>query len=350
MTRTSFSIAGRPLGPGHAPYVIAEMSGNHNGSLERARRLVKIAKDAGADAVKLQTYTADTITIRSTRPEFIVGDGLWKGRQLHDLYEEAHTPWAWHAELFAYAKEIGITIFSSPFDPTAVDLLTDLGAPAFKIASAEIVDFGLMEYVASKGKPVIVSTGMATDAEIGEAVTVLRQNGAKELLVLHCNSGYPTPLKDANLSRIPYLAEKFDVLVGFSDHTMGTLAASIATALGCAAFEKHFTTDRADGGIDSAFSLDAGELKEYCDGARDAFASIGRADVEVSASEAATRQFRRSLYFVKPLLAGETVTAAHVRSIRPANGLHTKHLKDLIGKKAKAAIEAGTPTDFALVE
>lgn len=349
MTRNTFAIDGREIGPGHAPYVIAEMSGNHNGSLERARQLIKIARDAGADAVKLQTYTPDTITIRSERPEFIVKDGLWKGRQLHDLYQEAHTPWEWHAELFAYSKELGITIFSSPFDTTAVDLLVDLGAPAFKIASAEIVDYALMEYVASKGKPVIVSSGMATDAEIGEAVDVLRTNGARDLLVLHCNSGYPTPLQDANLARIPFLAEKFDVQVGFSDHTVGTLAASIATALGCAAFEKHFTTDRADGGIDSAFSLDAGELKEYCDAARDAFASIGRADVEVSESELGTRQFRRSLYFVKGLNEGDVVSASHIRSIRPANGLHPKHLKALIGKKAKTAIAEGTPAAWDLV-
>lgn len=349
MSQAPFAIAGRMIGPGHAPYVIAEMSGNHNGSLERAKQLVQIARNAGADAVKLQTYTADTITIRSNRPEFIVQEGLWKGRQLHELYQEAHTPWEWHPELFEFAKKIGITIFSSPFDPTAVDMLEQLDAPAYKIASAEIVDFGLMEHVASKGKPVVVSTGMATDKEISEAVEVLRSNGAKNLLVLHCNSSYPTPLSDANLARIPFLAKKFDVLVGFSDHTMGTLAASIATALGCAAFEKHFTTDRADGGVDSAFSLDAGELKEYCEGAAAAFASIGRDDVEVSASEAGTRQFRRSLYFVEALKAGETITARHVRSIRPANGLHTRHLQQIIGRKAAHDIEAGTPTAWELL-
>jgi pseudaminic acid synthase len=349
MSQAPFAIADRMIGPGNAPYVIAEMSGNHNGSLERAKQLIQIARNAGADAVKLQTYTADTITIRSNRPEFIVQEGLWKGRQLHDLYQEAHTPWSWHPELFEFAKEIGITIFSSPFDPSAVDLLETLGAPAYKIASAEIVDFGLMEYVASKGKPVIVSTGMATDKEIGEAIEVLRSNGARSLLVLHCNSSYPTPLSDANLARIPFLAEEFDVLVGFSDHTMGTLAASIATALGCTAFEKHFTNDRSEGGVDSAFSLDAAELKEYCDAAASAFASIGRDDVEVSASEAGTRQFRRSLYFVEALNAGEIITAQHVRSIRPANGLHTRHLKELVGRKAATNIEAGTPTAWSLI-
>lgn len=350
MTRQPFAIDGRMIGPGHRPYVIAEMSGNHNGDLQRAKRLIEIASAAGADAVKLQTYTADTITIRSSRPEFMVQDGLWKGRQLYDLYEEAHTPWAWHPELFEHARSFGITIFSSPFDTTAVDLLESLNAPAFKIASAEIVDWGLMEYVASKGKPVIVSTGMATDTEIGEAVEILCSNGAKDLLVLHCNSGYPTPLSDANLSRIPYLAEKYDVLVGFSDHTLGTLAASIATALGCAAFEKHFTTDRADGGVDSAFSLDADELRAYCDGAREAFTSIGRTDVEVSESEAGTRQFRRSLYFVTPVTRGEIIGRHHLRSIRPANGLHPRHLKDLVGLRAKVDIAEGTPADWMLVD
>lgn len=350
MSLEPFAIDGRMVGPGHRPYIIAEMSGNHNGSLERAKRLIKIAKDAGADAVKLQTYTADTITIKSNRPEFIVQDGLWKGRQLHELYEEAHTPWAWHPTLFAYAREIGITIFSSPFDPTAADLLESLGAPAYKIASAEIVDFGLMEYVAKKGKPVIVSTGMATDKEIDEAVSVLRRAGARNLIVLHCNSGYPTPVADINFARIPALAKRLGTLVGFSDHTEGTLAASVAGAVGCAVLEKHFTTDRADGGVDSAFSLDAGELKIYCDTARDAFASLGSAAIEVSPSEAGTRQFRRSLYFVKSLFAGETITSEHVRSIRPANGLHTRHRQELIGRKAAIAIEAGTPTDWTLVE
>jgi sialic acid synthase SpsE len=256
----------------------------------------------------------------------------------------------WHAELFAYAREIGITIFSSAFDPTAVDLLTSLGTPAFKIASAEIVDFGLMEYVAKTGKPVIVSTGMANDAEIDEAVEVLRNAGAKDLIVLHCNSGYPTPVQDINFARIPALAERLGTLVGFSDHTEGTLVATMASAVGCAVLEKHFTTDRADGGVDSAFSLDAEELKLYCRAARDSFAALGHADVEVSPSEKGTRQFRRSLYFVKALAAGETITSAHVRSIRPANGLHTRYVEQVVGRKALAAIEAGTPTDWSLIE
>lgn len=349
MSTHPFAIAGRMLGPGYPPYVIAEMSGNHNGSLERAKELVHIAKLAGADAVKLQTYTADTITIRSSRPEFTVQEGLWKGRQLYDLYEEAHTPWSWHEELFALARNIGITIFSSPFDHTAVDLLESLEAPAFKIASAEIVDFGLMEYVASKGKPVIVSTGMATDAEIREAVSVLRTNGARELVVLHCNSGYPTPIEDLNLARIPYLQECLGTLVGLSDHSMGELSASVATALGCSVFEKHFTTDRNDGGVDGAFSLDRNELRKYCDTTRSAFAALGSPSTEVSSSEAGTRQFRRSLYFVKELKAGDVITATHIRSIRPANGLHTRHLDDLIGKRAAVDIAEGTPVAWALV-
>jgi pseudaminic acid synthase len=337
------------IGPGYPPYVIAEMSGNHNGSLERAKELVRVAKRAGADAVKLQTYTADTITIQSERPEFIVQEGMWKGRQLYELYQEAHTPWAWHKELFELGAEIGIAVFSSPFDPTAVALLEELNAPAFKIASAEIVDWGLMELVASKGKPVIVSTGMANDQEISEAVEVLRSNGAKDLIVLHCNSGYPTPLSDANLARIPYMADKFQSLIGFSDHTLGITAASVATSLGCAMFEKHFTTSREDGGVDSQFSLNAEELKDYCDAAKDAFVAMGSSDVEVSDSEAGTRQFRRSLYFVRSLAAGQVIKAEDVRSIRPANGLHTRHLHDIVGKTAKVDIPTGTPTSFELI-
>lgn len=350
MALKEFDINGRMIGEGHPPYVIAEMSGNHNGSLERARRLVKIAKDAGADAVKLQTYRADTITIKCNRPEFIVNEGLWAGRQLFDLYEEAHTPWEWHKELFDYAKEIGITIFSSPFDYTAIELLQELGAPVFKIASAEIVDFGLLRAVAKTGKPIIVSTGMANDFEIEEAVAVLKDAGAQKIIVLHCNSGYPTPPQDANLARIPFLAKKLDVLVGFSDHMGGLEATGVATALGCAVFEKHFTTDRADGGVDSAFSLNAGELKEYCDNIKGAFSTIGSADTQISDSEAGTRQFRRSLYFVANIKKGETILAEHIKSIRPSNGLHTRHFEDLVGKIAKIDIEYGTPTAFDLVE
>jgi N-acetylneuraminate synthase len=343
-------IDGRPIGPSHPPYVIAEMSGNHNGDIERAKALIDAARAADADAVKLQTYTADTITIPSARPEFRIDGGLWHGRTLHDLYQEAHTPWAWHPELFAHARKIGITIFSSPFDHTAVELLEELHAPAFKIASAEIVDWGLLDRVARTGKPVIVSTGMASDTEIGEALGVLRAAGAHDILLLHCISAYPTPLDEANLARIPYLRDRFNALVGLSDHTMGPQAAQLAAALGAAAVEKHFTLSRADGGVDSAFSLEKEELAEFVTAIRGAHSALGSPSVELSPSEAATRQFRRSLYFVRPLKKGEAITAAHVRSIRPGAGLPPRHLSELIGRHAAQDIEEGTPADWSLVE
>lgn len=344
------AIAGRAIGAAHPPYVIAEMSGNHNGDIRRAKALIDAAAWAGADAVKLQTYTADTITIRSSRPEFRIGDGLWSGRTLHELYEEAHTPWAWHPELFDYAHKAGITIFSSPFDDSAVDLLEGLGAPAYKIASAEIVDWGLLERVARTGKPVIVSSGMASDEEIGEALGVLRAAGAHQVLLLHCISAYPAPLAEANLSRIPYLRGHFGVPVGLSDHTMGAQAAQLATALGAVAVEKHFTLARADGGVDSAFSLEKEELRDFVASLREAHSALGSAEIEVAPSEAATLQFRRSLYFVRPLKRGETITSAHIRSIRPGMGLKPRYLADVIGKRAAQDIEEGTPADWPLID
>jgi N-acetylneuraminate synthase len=344
-----FVIDGRPIGPKHRPYVIAEMSGNHNGDIERAKALIDAAKAAGADAVKLQTYTADTLTIPSSRPEFRIDGGLWAGRTLHDLYHEAHTPWAWHPELFAHARDIGVTIFSSPFDDTAVELLQHLEAPAYKIASAEIVDWGLLDTVARTGKPVIVSTGMANDAEIGEALGVLRAAGAHQIMLLHCISAYPTPLSEANLCRIPYLRERFGVQVGLSDHTMGIQAAQLAAALGAVCVEKHFTLARADGGVDSAFSLEKEELAAFVTALGESHAALGSPDVEIAPSEAATLQFRRSLYFVKSLRKGEAITAAHVRSIRPGAGLPPRHLSALIGRHAAADIEEGTPADWDLI-
>lgn len=343
-------IDGRPIGPVHPPYVIAEMSGNHNGDIERAKALIDAAKAAGADAVKLQTYTADTLTIPSSRPEFRINGGLWAGRTLHDLYREAHTPWAWHPELFAHARKTGITIFSSPFDDTAVELLQHLEAPAYKIASAEIVDWELLDAVARTGRPVIVSTGMATDTEIGEALGVLRAAGAHEIVLLHCISAYPTPLSEANLRRIPYLRERFGVHAGLSDHTMGIQAAQLAAALGASAVEKHFTLSRADGGVDSAFSLEKEELAAFTAALKEAHSALGSPDTEIAPSEEATLQFRRSLYFVKPLKKGETITRAHVRSIRPGMGLPPRHLCDVLGKQAAADISEGTPADWSLVE
>lgn len=260
----SFEISGRSIGSDYPPYVIAEMSGNHNGDINRAKELIKAASAANADAVKLQTYTADTITIASKRPEFQIKQGLWKGRSLHELYDEAHTPWEWHAELFEYGKSLGITVFSSPFDDTAVDFLEKLGAPAYKIASPEVIDWGLLKKVAETGKPVIISSGMASDKEMIDAIRVLREGGCNQIVALHCISAYPTPIEDSNLRRIIKLKEILGVETGLSDHSMGLTAASTSIALGACVVEKHFTLSRADGGVDSAFSLEQEELAEMC--------------------------------------------------------------------------------------
>lgn len=326
------------------------MSGNHNGDINRAKKLIEAARWAGAAAVKLQTYRADTITIRSDRPEFRISSGLWAGRTLYDLYEEAHTPWEWHAELFDHARELGITVFSSPFDGTAVDFLEKLGAPAYKIASAEIVDWGLIERIAGTRKPVILSSGMASDGELQEALHILRQNGSGDCLLLHCISAYPTPVAEAQLSRIPYLADRFGVQTGLSDHTMGATAAVAAVALGAVAVEKHFTLARADGGVDSAFSLEREELKEFCETLSGVHRAL-RSDVHSRpASEEETRAFRRSLYFVRPLKAGQVICGEDVKSIRPGLGLPPRHLREIIGKKAMSDIPAGVPVAWALIE
>lgn len=342
-------IDGTSITSNTRPYVIAEMSGNHNGDISRAKLLVEAAKWAGASAVKLQTYRADTITIRSDRPEFRISSGLWAGRTLYELYEEAHTPWDWHADLFAYGRELGIAVFSSPFDTTAVDFLESLGAPAYKIASPEIIDWGLLERVAGTGKPVIVSSGMASDDEIAEALHVLASNGARDCLLLHCISAYPTPIADAQLSRIPYLAERFGVPVGLSDHTMGNTVAVAAVALGAVAVEKHFTLARVDGGVDSAFSLEKQELKDFCSALASVHAAL-RSDPTVRpASEEDTRAFRRSLYFVRSLKAGQQIVPADVKSIRPGLGLAPRHLSRILGKRAAVDIPAGVPADWTLI-
>lgn len=342
-------INNRMISRTEKPYVIAEMSGNHNGDINRALSLIEAAAWAGADAVKLQTYRADTITIRSDRPEFKIDTGLWAGRTLYELYEEAHTPWDWHKVLFERARELEITIFSSPFDETAVDFLEDLDAPAYKIASAEIIDWGLIERIAATGKPVIISSGMATDTELGEALNVLRTCGARDIVMLHCISAYPTPLADAGLRRIPYLADKFGIHAGLSDHTMGEAAAIAAVALGAVVVEKHFTLARADGGVDSAFSLEKEELKSFCDTLAGVHAAIQSAPEQRPDSEEETRSFRRSLYFVRALKAGQTITREDVKSIRPGLGLLPRHLKEIVGKKASADIPAGIPTEWALI-
>ncbi|MDW3206351.1 MAG: pseudaminic acid synthase [Alphaproteobacteria bacterium] len=338
-----FQIDGRSIGFGHPPYVIAELSGNHNGDLSRALALVDAAAEAGADAVKLQTYTADTITIDHDGPGFTLEGGLWDGRRLYELYQEAATPWEWHEALFERARTHGIAVFSSPFDHTAVDFLEGLGAPAYKIASFEAVDTDLIAKAAATGKPLIISTGMADLSEIAEAVQSAQVPESGGVALLHCVSGYPTPMKDCHLATIGELMQRFDVPIGLSDHSHGTTVPIAATALGACIIEKHFTLNRADGGVDSAFSLEPHELAELVRGTRSAWESIGSPGFGLKPSEAGNRQLRRSLYAVRPIAAGEVFTRDNVRSIRPGYGLPPKRLHDVLGRKAARDIGFGEP-------
>ena len=346
---TTFAIAGRPIGPDAPPYVIAELSGNHNGKLERAFALMEAAKAAGADAVKLQTYTADTMTIDHDGPGFVVDLPLWKGRKLHDLYVEAHTPWEWHEALFAKGREIGITVFSSPFDPTAVDLLERLGAPAYKIASFELVDTGLIERCAATGKPLIISTGMGSAGEIADAVAAARRGRSSGLALLQCVSAYPAAPEEANLGNIPELARRFEVVAGLSDHTLGNAVAVASVALGARVIEKHVTLRRADGGVDSAFSLEPEELAQLVRDCRAVASATGGPWFGVKASERGSTTYRRSLYVVADVRKGEVFTAQNVRSIRPAHGLSPKHLPAVLGCKATRDVKRGEPLALEMV-
>ena len=338
---SSIAIAGRSIGPAHPPYVIAEMSGNHNGQIERAFRILEMAKAAGADAVKLQTYRADTITIDHDGHDFRVQGGLWDGRRLFELYEEAHTPWEWHGPIFEKAREIGITVFSSPFDPTAIDLLEDLGAPAYKIASQEIVDTPLIRLAASTGKPLIISTGMASLEEIEEAVAAARDGGGTQIVVLHCVSAYPAPPEETNLATIGELKRHLGVPIGLSDHTMDTTIATIAVGLGASVIEKHVTLARADGGVDSAFSLEPDELARLVRDVKTAYLSVGAPAFRPTKSEESGLKFRRSLYVVADIAAGEVFTSETVRSIRPSKGLAPKFLDVVLGRRATRALCRG---------
>ncbi len=345
----SISIAGRRIGPDSSPYVIAEMSANHNGDIEAAMRIIQEAARSGADALKIQTYRPDTITLQSDLPDFQISGGLWAGRTLYELYEWAHTPWDWHKPLFDCARDCGITIFSSPFDNTAVDLLEDLNAPAYKIASFEAVDLPLIRYVAGTGKPMIISTGMADADEIQEAIAAARNGGCEELAILHCVSGYPAPAEDYNLRTIPDMIERFGLVTGLSDHTLENTTAIASVALGARIIEKHFTLDRNGGGPDDSFSLEPPDLQQLVAGARTAFAALGHVDYGRKSSEQGNVQFRRSLYFVKDLRAGETITADAIRSVRPGYGLPPKHTEAIIGSQVLCDVQKNTPVVWSVI-
>ncbi len=339
-------IAGRKIGEQYSPYIIAEMSANHNGDMDAAFKIIEEAKRAGADAVKIQTYTADSITLKSNLPDFQISDGLWGGRTLYELYEWAHTPWAWHKPLFEHARKHDITIFSSPFDNTAVDLLEDLNAPAYKIASFEAVDLPLIKYVANTGKPMIISTGMADAEEIGEAIEAAREGGCEELAILHCVSGYPASPEDYNLRTIKDMRERFGLVTGLSDHTLDNTTAIASVVMGSSIIEKHFTLDRNGGGPDDSFSMEPSDLTALCRDAKTAWSALGKVDYGMKSSEQANIKFRRSLYFVKALKAGDVITANAVRSVRPGYGIAPKFVEHIVGKKVVRNIEKNSPVCF----
>ena len=342
-------INNRLINVENPPYVIAEMSANHNGDINNAYKIIDMAKTAGADAVKLQTYKPDTITMDMHTPEFMIVGGLWDGQSLYELYESAFMPWEWHKPLFEYAQKIGITIFSSPFDNTAVDLLEDLNAPAYKIASFEAVDLPLIKYVAQTGKPMIISTGMADSEEILEAIEAAKEGGCKELAILHCVSGYPAPAEDYNLRTLVDMQQRFGLVTGLSDHTIDNTTAISSVALGVSIIEKHVTLDRNGGGPDDSFSLEEEGLKKLCVGVKTAWQSLGKVDYGMKSSEQGSVKFRRSIYAVKDIKKGEQLTKENVKSIRPGFGLAPKYYEQILGKTAKFDIRRGTPLSFNLV-
>ncbi|MDH0306710.1 pseudaminic acid synthase [Aeromonas caviae] len=343
------TINGRKIGPDYPPYIIAELSANHNGDINRAFAIMEEAKKAGADAIKLQTYTADTITLECDSEEFQIHGGLWDGKNLYQLYKEAQMPWEWHQPLFEKAKELGITIFSSPFDFTAVDLLEDLDAPAYKIASFELIDLPLIKRVAQTGKPMIMSTGMANAEEIAEAIATAQSNGCQELVVLHCVSGYPAPADQYNLRTIADMAERFGVLSGLSDHTIDNATAVAAVALGACLIEKHVTMDRNGGGADDSFSLEPHELAALCKDAKTAWSALGTVNYTRTEAEKGNVKFRRSLYVIRDIKAGDVLSNDNVRSIRPGFGLAPKYLEQVLGKTAIVDIKRGTPLSFEFI-
>ena len=342
-------IGAKSIGRGQPTFIIAEISANHNQQIDEALKLIRTSKDCGADAVKLQTYTADTITIDCRSEVFQVRDTIWQGKNLYDLYKEAHTPWEWHEQLFDEARRIGLICFSTPFDPTAVEFLEKFDPPAYKIASFELVDIPLIKRVAATGKPMIMSTGMATFEEISDAVSAACSAGASEIALLKCNSGYPAPAEEMNLATIPDLLARFGLPVGLSDHTLSNEVPVAAVALGACILEKHLTSSRSVPGPDSKFSLEPAEFKGTVDAIRVVEKAVGAASYGPTAHEEASRVFRKSLFVVEDVKAGEVFTSVNVRSIRPGNGLAPKHYEEVIGKKATRDLERGTPLDWTMI-
>ncbi|MAU58234.1 MAG: pseudaminic acid synthase [Flavobacteriaceae bacterium] len=339
------------IGPDSPCYIIAELSANHNGNLQNALDTIRAAKEIGANAVKIQTYTADTITLNVKNKDFLIDGGtLWDGRNLYELYEEAHTPWDWHKKLFDYARDIGIDIFSSPFDKSAVDFLEQFDPPAYKIASFEITDYNLVRYTASKLKPIIISTGIGTFDEIKEVVNICREVGNNDIILLKCTSAYPAPLEDANLLTIKDLKENFNVIAGFSDHTLGVTAPIAAVSLGAKVIEKHLILDKSIGGADSEFSLEKKDFAEMIKKVRDAEKMLGKVDYEMTKNKKNSRRFSRSLYISKNIKAGEVITEDNVRSVRPGLGLHPKHFKKVLGKKIKKNMKIGDRLNFDVID
>jgi len=345
----TIEIAGRPIGDGHPPYVIAELSANHNGNLGQALAIIEAAAEAGVDAVKLQTYTADSLTIDCDAPDFQITSGPWKGHTLYALYQQTSTPWEWHETLFDKCRALGLAAFSTPFDERAVEFLESLGVPAYKIASFEVADPSLLRKVAATGKPMIISTGMANRDQISEAVNAVRAAGCRELVLLHCVSGYPTPPEEMNLRTIVDMRERYKVCVGLSDHTLGTTVATAAVALGACAIEKHVTLRRADGGPDATFSLEPEELASLVREAHTAFRTLGTVDYGHKPSEKPNLVFCRSLYVVADTRKGELFTRENVRSIRPGYGLPPKHLASVLGRRATIDIQRGTALSWELI-
>lgn len=347
---TTFQINGRSIGIGEPPFIIAEMSGNHNQSLDRALAIVEAAAVTGAHGLKLQTYTADTMTLNLSHGEFFIRDpkSLWEGRSLYDLYEEAHTPWEWHKPIFDRARELGLIAFSTPFDATSVEFLESLEVPCYKIASFEVIDLPLIKRVAETGKPMIISTGMASIAEIDDAVRTARENGCKDIVLLKCTSNYPASPENSNLATLPHLKDLFGVQVGLSDHTMGIGVAIASVALGATVIEKHFTLDRSDGGVDAAFSIEPDELKQLVVETERAALALGQISYGPTDAERSSLQYRRSLYITKDLQAGDILSADNLRSIRPGHGVSPKYYPVVLGKEIRKAVGAGTPLQHNL--